>query len=471
MASTFTTKDRWVGRVTGGTKGLVIGALSAGAGAVLMLIAQRFESGSPTVLLAIPAGILFVAGVLIDPRVGVLGVFATFPIADREIDTGIALLTIAEVATFVVATLVVLRRMGLGSTPLPWAPALTWSMALLAWCLVSLPGAIDRDLAVKQIAQLAGGLLFACIVVASCKSMRDLRVVMGGLVAAGVLVAVNALIFGEQMQASFGGATVEGRLQGVFDQPNQLGAFCAATATVSGCLMFGALSRAARLLAAGSTLVLIAGLLFSLSRGAWVGTALALATMIVMLPRARRAVAVAAVPILASAFFLGSFQQENVQLDVVGARVRTLSVLSPYDGRDDIWAEAQRQIIERPITGFGPGSFPIASIRSASEAATVRPFHAHNLVLTWAAETGIPGALIVVGFGVALWQVGRRAARTARLRSDSEDLAIVVGPLAALVAFAGQGVVDYTLRNALIFLVFWAMVGLVLAAERVTRDA
>lgn len=470
MASTFTTRDRWIGRLTGTTKGLAIGAVSAGAGAALMLIAQRFESGAPTVLMMIPAGVIFVAGVLIDPRVGVLGVFATFPIADREIDTGIALLTIAEVATFVVAALIVLRRIGVGRTPFPWAPALAWSVALLAWCLVSLPGSIDRDLAVKQIAQLAGGVLFALVVVESCKSKRDIRVLMGGLVTAGVLVAVNALIFGGQMESSFGGATVEGRLQGVFDQPNQLGSFCAAVAMISTSLMFGAASRAGRVIAGGATLALLAGLLMSLSRGAWVGTALGLATVMVMLPRARRAVAIAAVPILASAFFFGSFQQEAVQLDVVGDRVRTIGVLSPYDGRDDIWAEAQRQIIERPLTGFGPGSFPTASLRSASEAATVRPFHAHNLLLTWAAETGIPGALLVIGFGVALWRVGRRAARATRTGGDDNDLAIVVGPLAALIAFAGQGIVDYTLRNALIFLVFWAMAGLVLASDRVTQE-
>lgn len=450
-------------------RGLFVVGMSAAGGAALAALGSRFDALAPALIIGTPLLIVATVAVLADPRLGIIAVLATFPLGAAAVPAGFAELQIAEAASLAVGGLVILRRLGERRTPLPWEPALWWALALLAWSLISLPGALDQELAVKQILQLIGGLVFVCVVVAACRDFDDVRLILGGLTAIAVVVAVVALASGEEMRAALGGSVVGGRAQGPFDQPNQLGAFCAYTAAIAAGMMFGARNRRNRVLCAVGLAFLTAGLLLSLSRGAWVGTTLAILFLVASLKQARRGILAFSVPLLIVAFLLGSFEAEAPQLEVVGQRVRAFTVLSPYDGREQIWAEARREIIERPVTGYGPGNFPVASTRSASESASVRPHHAHNLLLTWAAETGIPGALMVLGFGIALFLVGRRAARAVRAERGEEDRAVVVSLQASLIAMAGQGIVDYTFRNSVLFLVFWAVTGALLAAHRTTR--
>ena len=445
---------------------MTISAISALAGAGLVALGARFGPLAPAVVIAVPLLILGAVVVLGDARMGVIAVLATFPLGSTSIPVGFASLQIAEAAALAVGGLVVLRRLGERETPLPWTPALWWALALLGWALVALPGALDRELAVKQILQLMGGLVFVCVIIAACKTVKDIRLILAGLTLFAVVIALMAFASGEQTKAAFGGSVVEGRAEGPFDQPNQLGAFCALTAVIAVGLMFGAETRRQRILAAGAFALLTGGLLISLSRGAWIGAVFAILFLVFSLRQARRAIVGFSIPLLIAAFLLGSFEADSPQLEVVGARVQAFTVLSPYDGRDDIWAEAQREIVERPVTGYGPGNFPVASTRAGSESASVRPHHAHNLLLTWAAETGLPSVLIIIGFGVALFLVGRRAAASVLAEGGEKDRALVVSLQAALIAVAGQGLVDYTFRNSVLFLVFWAVIGALLAVDR-----
>lgn len=472
MATTsFGGLERFTRLSASAARGLLVLGLSAAGGAGLAALGSRFGSLAPAVIIGVPLLTLGIVAVLGDPRIGIIAVFATFPLGATAIPAGVAELQLTEAAALGVGGLVIMRRLGERRTPLPWEPALWWALALLAWSFVSLPGALDQELAVKQVLQFIGGMVFVCVVVAACKDFDDVRLILGGLTAISVVVAVIALATGEQMQAALGGSVVGGRATGPFDQPNQLGAFCALTAVIAAGLMLGAKTRRARIACAIGLSLLTTGLMLSLSRGAWVGTALAVLFLLWRLKQARRAILAFSVPLLVVAFLMGSFETESPQLEVVGQRVRAFTVLSPYDGRAEIWAEARREILERPMTGFGPGNFPVASTRSASESTTVQPHHAHSLLLTWAAETGIPGALIIVGFGIALFVVGRRAERVVSERRGPEDRALVVALQAGLIAVAGQGIVDYTLRNSVLFLVFWAIIGALLAADRTLSES
>jgi O-antigen ligase len=116
---------------------------------------------------------------------------------------------------------------------------------------------------------------------------------------------------------------------------------------------------------------------------------------VIALPEFRRSLVVIGLPVLIIALAFGAFNPDAPQVEVVGERFQSLTLLSPYDARDQIWAEAIREIKEQPITGYGPGSFPVASIRSASESSTVFAGHAHNFLLTWGAETGVVGVLML----------------------------------------------------------------------------
>jgi putative inorganic carbon (hco3(-)) transporter len=236
-------------------------------------------------------------------------------------------------------------------------------------------------------------------------------------------------------------------------------------ALVAAGLGFGARSLRTSVVAFAAVPLLLAGLALSLSRGAWIGAGLGALYLAIALPQARRAILAVAVPLAIVAALLAPSLPANPQIQVVQERLSVLTVRSPYDDRPAIWAEAMREIQDDPITGQGPGSFPVASVRAASEASSVAAYHAHNVLLTWAAESGVPAAVLLVGFFVAVAFAAKRAAKTTSSRGSGRDRAVIAGMTAGLIAVLGQGPVDYTWRNTVVFVAISAMVGVLLSTS------
>jgi putative inorganic carbon (hco3(-)) transporter len=444
-----------------------LAALAGVLGVAVVAFAMLFDEAAPVVVpVAALLPILF-ALVLIKPVIGAIAVLAAMPVGSEGLLVGPLELQAVEAAVLLVAALVVLRRLSAGKTPLPWDPALNWPLLLVTWALASLYWALDEGLAVKQILSLVGGIVFACVILAECRSMVDLRRIAGAFLVVATAISLTALVSRGEFAATHGGAqVVSGRLAGAFDHPNQLASFCAMVAPLAAAFVIAARTSRGRI-ASGGVLVLIVGALtLSLSRGAWIGTALAFVFLLLRLSEARRLLALLIVPLLALGFFTWSLTPTTTEIEIVGERARSLTRRSPYDHRDVIYAEAIREVRAQPVTGYGTGAFPVASIRAGSESSTVSAQHAHNLLLTWAAELGIPGALLILGFAGALGAAAVRASRDLLRRGDSRDRALLLGFAAGLVAVAGQSLFDYTLRNAVVHITLWGFVGVLLACRR-----
>ena len=447
--------------------GLGVGAVVFFAfGAGLTAVAGRFGANGPAVLVGLALGPPLAVAVLTAPVLGPLLVFATFPVGSASVPTPIVSLQTVEFMVLVVAVLVFVARVSGRLTRAAWSRPLWWAAALTAWTLVLVPSAIDTGLAVKQVASLVGGLLFAVVVLAACNDMTDARRILGGLITAGLVVAAVGLGSGVDFQASGAATTIGGRLEGTFDHPNQLGAFCAMVAPVAAGLLFGARTFAGRVAAGAGLLAVLGALLLSLSRGGWIGAFAAFLYLLVALPQARRLVLASCVPLALAVAVAWSSASSIPEVTVVGARARAVTTLSRYDGRQEIYREAWREIRAAPLTGHGPAGFSVASARAESESATIHAAHAHNLLLTWAAETGFPGALLILGFVAALALTTRRAMRLARARGDPRDHALVAGVAAGLIAVFVQGAVDYTLRNAVVWVTLWTLIGVLLVCRR-----
>jgi O-antigen ligase len=376
-------------------------------------------------------------------------------------------LQIVQFATLGVAVLVALRRLAAGLGPLPLSALMGIGVAFCAWLVLALPSAIDRQRALRDVVLFIVGMVTASVVVAACRSLRDVLLVLGVFLAVAALATASTPFSAANVQSSFGGAVVKGRATGIFTQPNQLGTF-AATGTLVGIGLFFSAGMSKRLrwaIAAGTGVTLLA-LLLSLSRGAWIGFTVGVVVLLVKLPAARRALAIGFLPLLVTALAIGSFAPTNPQVEVVGERLRSITgERNPYDSRPAIWAEAWQEIQADPLTGFGPGSFPVASTRATSESRTTFADHAHNLFLTWAAEDGIPAALIAVLLGAAL------AVRLRRVVQEAPDSqGAVAGVSAALAAVVGQGTVDYTLRNSVICTTLFLVLGCAFALDRVADE-
>jgi putative inorganic carbon (HCO3(-)) transporter len=450
---------RWVGLAAAAAFVLL-------AGAALMAISALFEEAGPLVALAVPILPLVVLGILTNPILGVLAVFVSFPVGSVGAPLGFVTLQAAEGAVMFIAVVVVLRRLAIGRTPLPFAPALQWALALLAWMLLSLYSAIDETLALKAFISFAGGLAFACVMLAVIRDAVDLRRVLVVLTGVTAFISVAALSTGSAFESTQGGAQVSGRLEGAFDHPNQLGALCAMAAPIAAALLVGTRRYATRFAAAAGLALIFGALMLSLSRGAWLGAGLAFLLLIGTLREARRLIALLSIPMAVIGVVVWTAAAQRPEIKIIGERARSFTTLSPYDERDQIWAEAVREIKEDPLTGQGPGSFPVASLRAGAQGASVQAVHAHNIWLNWGAEIGVPGAVFLTGLAISLGLAARRAGRLALARGQPRDRALVVGIAAALVAAAGQGLVDYPLTNPVAHITVWGLIGALLAAAR-----
>jgi hypothetical protein len=122
------------------------------------------------------------------------------------------------------------------------------------------------------------------------------------------------------------------------------------------------------------------------------------------------------------------------------------------------------------VVGNGPGSFLVLSGQSGSELQFYPRKHAHNGLLTVAAEMGSAGVLSVLGLVVTAMLAVRAKARRLRVTRRWADLGSLAGAAGAMAALLGHLTVDYPLRNPTLMVTVWAVLGLLLAAVAMPAD-
>lgn len=357
------------------------------------------------------------------------------------------------------------------------------SLASIAACLWSLgilgSVAFSSDLgraAVLGTWQILAAWL-AVSIAALVNTQQRLRATVAAVLVGATIVAATGLSGGFNQSGAFNGSIVDNRAMGVFSQPNEYGLYCAMVWAFSlgvACLC----QRWLQLLGGLCSIVTVAGLAASFSRGSWLGAVVAAVVMAVLVPQTRRPQAVAVISVVtilgASLVLIPYWQLPSLLLS------RFLSIFSgdsnPYDNRPALLAEGLRQWGERPVFGVGPNMYPVEARSLYSATRTLEGQHAHNLVITIGAEQGIIGLIALGLFVVAIVRAVRGARRIVipktapRLRHVPLAAAVTLSAMGALVSLAAAGLVDYPLRNALTRSTAWMLIGLLLAGWRVARS-
>jgi O-antigen ligase len=249
--------------------------------------------------------------------------------------------------------------------------------------------------------------------------------------AVGGLAAGAVLMLGER---------VDGRLQGLYLNPNYLGAFLALPFVASAGLAYRH-RRPMWLLPAG---VCLAGMVATQSRGAFVAGVAGVAILVMQGRRTRVQVLIAAIAIVAGTVFpavIGAAER----LAVGGREAAELS--QDTEVRERVAWFAVRVAAGHPLRGIGYGRFPsYAGSKFGTHIAT------HNDYLRLAAETGIPALAV---FLLLLWLGVKGPARG--------DLAVpraVAGAYAVGLLFANE------LTNLVVSTPFWLALGCLLAARK-----
>jgi O-antigen ligase len=242
-----------------------------------------------------------------------------------------------------------------------------------------------------------------------------------------------------------------------------------------------------RKIAAQTALILTApALVLAQTRSSWIGALVALAVLGYLsyssmppgsLARHRHRI-VAPVVIVVGA--LGLFLVASQTLPMVRARAATLgnATRDPSLGwRVEMWKGAWQLIRERPLFGWGIGTFPLEQTRtvpfakpleSVLHAGPTLQEEAHNEYLQTAAEMGL------LGLGLYLWILGAFFVYGIRaLRRNERGLRylVLMGCLAAIAGQAVDALSNPAWRFADVSFLFWLVMGLGMTSARYPHRA
>jgi O-antigen ligase len=209
-------------------------------------------------------------------------------------------------------------------------------------------------------------------------------------------------------------------------------------------------------------LIALAALAATYTRGAWLGFAAGVGTLLPMTRRGRWLLVVGLV-IVGLVVFAGSQT----------LRQRLLTMADPDDPtlreRIFMWRSGLTMWQEHPWLGIGPGGVKREYASYAlPEAVKKRTGHVHNTPLQILVERGVLGLAAWLAIWVAFYARAIRLLR--RLPSGAQlERALVVGSLAAITGFLIGGLSEYNFGDSEVVLVAWALMALpwaVTAKER-----
>lgn len=431
---------------------VVVGAIAIAAGSVLL---KRPEWGLILLCLSSPVGLIYIGAA-----------------------------QVVTVVAIAVIGIMIASRWGAGEPPFPPIP---FSGAILFWTITVvlsvLASPYRNDAALFGVWLIVAGLLALSVPGIADTRQRLKPVVAAWLVSAIVIVAAGSVIKPPapsdpaQATAEYGGAVIEGRATSVFGQPNEYGVYCMMLLLVSLAVLIGTTGWL-RWLGLAAAVATGAGLVQSYSRGSWIGAVVGLIVLVIVLPQARRPVAVTVA--LGAVLFAGyaAAVPDDPTVGLVTSRVD--SILNPAENPDDdrpiIVAEGLRQFGEYPVLGVGPNAFMLEGATHRSLEVEVGAVHAHNMVLTVAAEQGLFGlAAMMVIMGVVIVRCVPVLPIAIRARSRGRDpggdwvAVVLAGTMAALSASMISGLVDAPLRNALMRTTLWFTIGMAVACGEILR--
>jgi O-antigen ligase/tetratricopeptide (TPR) repeat protein len=348
----------------------------------------------------------------------------------------VALLALAGVlcATWIVALL---------SSPRARIPALAAVAALpAAELLATLLGVAPRESLFFALAA-AGGVVWFAAVARFARSERAMESTLGAYLASGAAAALVAVAMVVAKTPSMLYTIGHGRATGTFVLPGELAAYLIVYVPVA-----AAVARSSpRLRAVAVAGLAVAALAFvaTFSRGGFVGMAAAIAALVVLRRRrrgARYAVAILAASAVAVALIFNAHHDPSENFTRIA-----------------IWETALNVIARFPLTGAGPLGFAHLYPELRLPGGEPLAYHAHSIVLTVAAESGLVGVAALLA-GWYRFAVALRRGFVAEAPSARITIAIAAGLIGTWV----QGLID---TSTVVLLALWfPFMGLAIASVR-----
>lgn len=245
-----------------------------------------------------------------------------------------------------------------------------------------------------------------------------------------------------------------------------------------GFLFFPETSKTARIFAFSLLAILIIGVFFSYGRAAWISIVVAFAIFVFIILRIKFYVLAISFAIIVGAFF--TFQHEildrlskNKQDSSanLAEHIRSISNISTDASnleRINRWQAAIRLNEERPILGWGPGTyqFVYSPFQSSQEKTIISTNlgdkgNAHSEYLGPLAEMGIPGMVIVFILLLLIIITGLRVYKKGDKKIKFLSLMVLLG----LMTYFAHGILNNFLDTDKLSVPFWGFIAILVALE------
>lgn len=210
---------------------------------------------------------------------------------------------------------------------------------------------------------------------------------------------------------------------------NDLAYFLATTLPMTAWLIHR--SRRFRALAVVCFVTMSMGVVFSLSRGAFVGLAVGVVFLAWTEPRSRKAIALSVVVVAVVAAGLATTYRA-AWLTAISAKGRVAD--ENVESRFELWHTAAVMATENPLLGVGPGNFEGEVAEASGRPPGSPSFVVHDAYLEVAAEFGIGGLVAFLAFLLMQWhRLGRAVSRPdARPLASAVRVSFVIALVGAL---------------------------------------
>jgi putative inorganic carbon (HCO3(-)) transporter len=393
---------------------------AAGVSAVLALslVLALAATTRPAAVLVAPAAVALGA-LLLHPRHLLLVLVAVLPWEDALSSPTSTITAVKAVAALLL--LAWLLAVAAGRRIALSGPALAWATGVGAAVALSLIASPDLPAGLTDASRYASFILFAFLVVQITTTRSDLRWIVRVLVASTAAAAASAV----------GGVLLgDARAGGPIGDPNDFAFLLVTVLPLAGYLVRADLVW--RRWWSACTVVIIVGVLATLSRGALVGLA-ALAAWGVLTGRIpRRLVALAGATVamvaIAAATLWGAQLQERLT-------VKSFVADANVEVRHSLWRAALDMAADRPLVGVGPGRFAALSDELLrGDPLGIEAPVTHNAYLQVLAELGVVGAAAFGGLLVSTWCLLRRAGRQALAAGDGDGVRLAAALQGSMVA-------------------------------------
>ena len=278
----------------------------------------------------------------------------------------------------------------------------------------------------------------------------------------GGAMAITAGTVGENLGAGAGGRMRGGWLG--LGHPNMFAAMLLMTMPLWFFVVNHLKHGIRRLMAEAAVINGFLGILFTYSRSAWIGTTLGIGLVGLADRKSLRRIVMFVIVFSIIAQTVVVLTTDMNLAEVVVNRVLQLEG-STFSGRPDIYASVIRVIKAHPFMGVGMGAIPAHAPPTPMGWV---PANAHNVYLAYAAEAGLPAAILfVILFArILLMSVGN-------VRAVGQVPGygfIALGSCGALLGLAAQTMFVHIFTHRILGFGFYAVAAIVVVLNRMIRE-